>query len=392
MLGEMSGATATCVAAPSTTCKAEDSLRDVAAEREALSLAHRRGKCAPSVDTKLTDAWLGFYVALTNTPFAGSAATTEAATETSLSEWASSHGGSSPRRAADGETEESPVFNEAGPCDEATEEETPTKRPSKSHRRRRTRGKGKKNAAAARAAEAALQDEGKACHTLEEEGTRLDAAVGVAPSTPSVAACGHNRLGAIMSTSPSSGAPSQVTAPWPFQGPRMNEHCGRAVLPIDTRSPSKPCAGPMGIVSTMPNAGQTPKHREASDRTPPRIRPGFGSPLAQIMPGTPTSFGFGTPTNQAICSTGGHMAYQGGHLLVASPVHDQAGNAFFMTSPDYSVPPPTPANTPMAAGYPQDQGARNSVDAWRSWLAGSPMSGVDLIKQLEAAAPETYED
>jgi hypothetical protein len=150
----------------------------------------------------------------------------------------------------------------------------------------------------------------------------------------------------------------------------------------------------MGVVSTMPPTSQTPTHREASARTPPKMRMGFSSPVGQVMPGTPTKFGFSTPTSQAVYAARG--SYQGSHMIMSSPFHDPAGSTMlgsFTTSPCHSRAAPTPTNTPVAAGYSQDQAASSSMEALRSWLAGGSVSrGVDLVTYLEAAAPELYEE
>lgn len=375
----------------------EASARDVVAETAALSLAGRRGKAAPSVETKLTDAWLGFYVALTkNSNLSSSAATTEVATEGSLSEVASSHGGLSPRRVADGEIagtacQEDCSINACGKPSEGfediLEEQTPTKRSRRSHRRRRTRGKGKKNAA--QNSEANVDD---------------DCVVGrSAPMTPMSplanpvsSSCFRDAYGGVMSTSPKSTMTEQPSQ-WPFQGRRLGDHCPAAVLRADPllMSPAKLSAAPTGIIGTSPDASRTPTHCEASARTPQRIS-FCNSPVAQMMPTTPV--GFGTPTGNIchtktgtpvvfgtspgrIVFTGGHAAYQGTHV-VASPAAIQVSPSFA------SAAPAAPTGVP-----PTHQLAQSAADPLQSWLTGGLTScGEDLAKKLQAAAPETYED
>lgn len=400
------GATATSVAAPSAPCS-----RDVEAEKAALSLARRRGKCAPSVDTKLADAWLGFYVALTKSSSrsteAATQASTDAVTETTLSDAASS-AAYSPRRHAvpDGDAEEAtsePLTSDTlrESWADASEELSPSpkKRSRRSHRRRRTRGRGKKgrgsNAGDCPEEECSPIDEEEDIPPSLDSDDRMasvpSTAPAVSPSTPSN----------IMSTGLSTPtANSEVSPQWPFQAAQESNGCPRAVLPSEAApagSPSKALTGPTGLLtSTSPHAVHIPAlceasartPCEASARTPPRLM-FSGSPVAHMMPSTPTSFG-------SLTYQGGHASFHGSHMLlaspgsvcVASPCQGQAMQAptFFGTSQQgYMLPC---AADPYSMGMPDPM-----ADTMRSFLTGgTPYNDVDLAIRLQAAAPETYED
>lgn len=338
------------------------------------------GKSAPSVDRKLANAWLGFYVALTrNEALPNSAATTEIATEASLSEVASSHGAVSPRRIVDDESEalaahEVDEFTD----DEDVEEQSPTKRTRRSRRRRRTRGRGKRNAA--RRSEATPGgDEGNFC--LPEDGA-LD---GDNPSTmlgSSFAPTSADSCNAIISTSPTPSTPvEKPPAQWPFHSPQSYDSCPRAYLRTETlpASFSQAYSSPAGLVSTSPKASQTPTHREASQRTPPRSRmTPCSSPVAQFTFGSPVNFGL--------------QEHQTAHLGIG-----QAGSTLFAASSPLGVRQGlalAQVSTPKdIVQCPPHHTASTPVDTWRSWLAGGfPSSGEALAKHLQEAVPEVYED
>lgn len=371
--------------------------RDVVAEEAALSLARRRGKCTPTVDTKLANAWLGFYVALTKSSSrpieAATQASTEAATETSFSDGASS-------------VTEEPLTGDMrreswADASEITEEQGtgPKKRARRSHRRRRTRGRGKKG----RGKQTGEDPEEEECSVIGEEEDNILAI----PSTPTYDSvscatasppCHAQRTTAslagnsfVNSMTVTHEAPKQ----WPFQTSRAADMCTiEAVLPtgpLPMLSPSKARAGPTGLLaSTSPNAAvYTSPLQEASARAPPKVA-FAGSPVACNLSSTPVVFG--SPIYQ-----GGHASYQGSHMVVTSPggmcIGQSAPPTFFVTnipSPPVYVPvSPNLCPTHMTANPTPSPVA----DAVRSWLGGGvPTSDAELAMRLQAAVPEVYED
>lgn len=438
MQSELLGATATSTAAHRVPCKTREGSRDVEAETAALSLARRRGKCAPSVDTKLADAWLGFYVALTKSSSrpteAATQASTEAATEASLSEVASSVG-FSPRH---GDTASEPLTGHSlseSWADASEESPSPKKRSRRSHRRRRTRGRGKKGRSSIASGDGPEEE----CTPIDEEDDSL-----AAPSCE----VSKNQLEASV-------LPEALKTQCPFQPVEADNVCPRSTLPVEClpiSSPSKACKGAMGMLTgTSPNAVNTPTHCEASARTPPRVA-FASSPVACMMPSTPTAFGsltphglmpstptaFGsitahgvmppapaafsnitphsvmpsTPTAfgsltphgynndgmvpspptafsmvpsaptaiSSLTYQGGHAAYQGSHMMLTS-------GSVCVGTPCYGEAVQVPTffgSTAMVSPM---------VDAMRSWLAGSgPSNDTDLAMRLHEALPEVYED
>lgn len=361
--------------------------RDVEAENAALSLARRRGKCAPSVDTKLTDAWLGFYVALTKSKTqsrsteAATQASTEAITETSLSDEASSTGHSPRHAALDGEAE-TPLTSDTlrESWADASEELSPSprKRSRRSHRRRRTRGRGKKGQ--------------KSGDCPEEECTPIDEEEdGVKPTSDGIPS-------AVLSTgcSTPTAASAETSQRWPY-AMHDSSVCPKAVLPSGVQpvsSPSKACTVAQGaVVSTSPNAvhGEYYNLCEASARTPPRVA-FSNSPVACMMSSTPTAFGGLSYQGSPASYYGSHMVISPGGACIGSTCQVQAvqSPAYLGTSPahhqgylstcTHSMP------APAAMPHP-------TVDAMRSFLTGGlPANGEDLAMRLQAAAPETYED
>lgn len=397
--------------ATSAPCKtAVEGSRDVEAEAAALSLARRRGKCAPSVDTKLADAWLGFYVALTKSSSRSTEATTQASTEASLSDMASS-GGPSPRHAVpDGELEE-PVSAQLASepltgnslresWADASEEQSPSpkKRSRRSHRRRRTRGRGKKGRKAG-ADDCPEED----CEPIDEEddgpaSTNVPELVSCGSPTAVTASPCHAHItpAGVMSTSflmPTVASKGDAACPQAIVFPPTE------ALPLlePCSSPSKACNGSIGmlVTSTSPNALLTPTHCEASARTPPRTA-FANSPVVHMIPSTPTAFG--------LTYQGGHAAYQGSHMMlsspggvcVGSPCQGQGGMVqpptFFgntLASPQGPLPvPPEICTAPL----PPNAMVNPSVDAMRLFLAGGVSTNEDLAIRLQAAAPESYED
>lgn len=361
-------------------------------------MANRRGKSASCVDTKFTNAWLGFYVALTkNEAFLGSDATTEVATETSFSEAASSH--LSPRQVADdSEVEEIEAVaahsdGESVDDDDSTEQ-SPAKRTRRSRRRRRTRGRGRRNAA--RQSEAALGNIDE--QLLPENGAPDTCSVSIMSAAPSTtASAGQARSSAVIASPTSSASLHGASPQWPFQAPRAHESCPRAFLRTEPLpvSPSKAQTGAMGIVSTRPETSLSPTYREASARTPPRAHVTIcNSSVAQLIPVAPVDFS--PSASPALClgekpRAGEHLGYETAHTLLGS----------FMLSPcrNFTTSAPTgflqvPAAPPMcppnvAVGCVEI----SEADAWRSWLCGGlPLSGEALAQHLWAAALVAYED
>lgn len=379
--------------APDTACSS-----DVASQKAACSLAHRRGKREPSVDTKLANAWLGFYVALTkgDAP-SGSAATTEVATETSLSEVASSHGDSSPRRPMDQQVTEGPFDDEElSECGDIADAHCPTKRTRRSRRRRRTRGRGKKNSAR----QAEIEAEG-----IDEEAP-LEADDASTPTASMATTSAASASSILAGTSPATSLSLSDASPqWPFQAPRMHEPMPCAILRAEPLpiTPSKAYTGPMCVMSTSPKADNTPSHREASARTPPRTRlPISGSPLAQAIPSTP--FGFAIPADQVQYAP--QVSSPGSHIATAAVAHESLHPVLgtFMAPPCqgiqaaaptlfYQVPACPSVCPPIVAGGYQVHVTSTFADEWRSWLSGGlSLSGEALAKHLQALAPGVYED
>lgn len=356
--------------------------RDVRAEVAALSLACRREATAASVDTKLADAWLGFYVALTKSSLKSAAsvtqASTDAATEGSRSEVESS-GGPSPRR-----TLGSAVQGKRASWADVTEDaasETAPKRTRRS-RRRRTRGKGKKNRKLA--AEAALAEE---CSAIDESVDEQDGLGNadqkqtlVTASPPALATlpvpvCTNSTKTTLDLASSTLPAGMGTVTPYLDTQPILSLH-GFA-SPVTTRErPTGHLAGyscspfaastttpsPGFMTSTSPKSTQSSSMLDASARTPSRPG-GFGSPVARMMPTTPS---FGALTYQ-----GGHAEYHGSHLLGSTPPH-------------------TMPMVPVAAPAHLGTSASSMVNQWTP--NGANVANHELAMRLLAAAPEVYED
>lgn len=361
--------------------------RDVQAEVAALSLACSREATVTSVDTKLADAWLGFYVALTKSSLKSAAsvtqASTEAATEGSGSEVESS-GGPSPRRTLGSAVKEKRASwaDVTEDVNEDAASEAAVKKRTRRSRRRRTRGRGKKNRKLA--AEAALAEECSAIDESEGEKDDLDDSdrqqAVVTASTPALATLPVPvRTNSTKTTLDlaSSTLPAGVSAVTPcldtqpilslhgFASPvttreRPTGHLGGYSCSPFAASTTTPSPGFM--TSTSPKSTQSLSMLDASARTPARPG-GFGSPVARMMPTTPS---FGSLTYQ-----GGHAEYHGSHLLSSPPPH---------TMPVVPMPAPALLGT----------SAPSMVNQWTP--SGMNVANHELAMQLLAAAPEVYED
>jgi len=368
----MVGATATRAAAaankPRTTLTGT---QDVKAEVAALSLARRRGKCAPIVDTKLTDAWLGFYVALTKSTGKKSTetttqASTEAATEASLSEVGSS-GDPSPHRRA------SIVSSARESWADASEDvdEVIAKKRTRRSRRRRTRGRGKRNRnAGAEEVDAEESDDAdmQECSCIDEEETAPDAPREDS-SSHKQATCASTRV----PPTPPPALPPILPLGVASTGLLTPTRLG-AILPME----ASPISCAAVIVCTSPSALNTPAVLDASARTPPRLGAPFGSsPVARMMPSTPTASG-------SLTYQGGHAEYKGSHMMVTSP------GSLWMGSPCHSHGVQAPSFFGTTCAPLQ---VNPMMDPMRSWLTGGmPTTDTELAMRLLAAAPETYED
>lgn len=370
----MVGATSTAAAAANNSAGSQPSTRDVQAEKAALSLARRRGKSAPSVDTKLTDAWLGFYVALTKSSGKSfestTQASTEVATEASLSD-AGSSGDPSPRREREPQTRRTTIGSSAQESWADVSEEVMPKKRTRRSRRRRTRGRGKRNR---KAGEVVEEDDDEAdmqeCTPIDEEET--------APETPrnqsitTLLATSTSRL--VPATPPPVlPAPVIMSSGLTSTGLSTPTHRG-AILPME----ASPISSGL-IVSTSPSAVHAPAVLEASARTPPKQGVVFASsPVARMMPSTPTAFG-------SLTYQGGHAEYKGSHMMmVTSP------SSPWMKPPTHNPGLQAPAFFGNTPAHPQVTAV---VDPMRSWLAGGmATTDAELAMRLLAAAPETYED
>lgn len=298
--------------------KFQQDAHDAVAETTEPTLAHRRGKCTPSVDTKLANAWLGIYVALTKTSReaatleAATQASTGAETEESLSE-VESPGELSPKQMAlFGESleisqaslphDDEPLTSTTQPeswadvsddSEEEEEEESSKGRRRRPHRRRRTRRRGrggKGNVVVGIDAE-------EKCNPIEEEeeDTRNErySPRGVESSAKE----------AVQTTNVAVNTPFEhAPAYWPLCNPLPSNTFPRAIV-----STSSPCACPVGMaLGTSPKVSHTPTHCDASARTPPR--------KGMQMPSMTSTFG--TPTN--LMHSAAHASCQGSHMFPPS--------------------------------------------------------------------------
>jgi len=393
--------TATSAATLNASCEAQPSSRDVEAEEVALSLARRRGQGAPSVDTKLANAWLGFYVALTKSSSrptgAATQASTEFATETSLSEVASSPAVTPRTSYRDAEDDihltalklqGSDAPKSWADVSDSEPEASPTKRSKRPHRRRngrRTRGKGKKKGGDDDAEE------------LDEESIHVDKDVdGHTSSLPA-----PKKTGFINATKP---VEIDTCPQWPFQATPVKHTCPSAILPAQAFQTPTHCDASARtglLISTSPTMFHTPTHCDASARTPlARSLPFVGSPgVCPVPSATPT---FGILSHQgssAIMSPMCHQAMSVGFegYCMGSPYQDvtPACHGQLLHSPSSFLGSPIQPPPWAAASAPyEDFAVKNqAMDAMRSWLGGGlPTNDADLATCLQAAAPDAYED
>jgi len=368
----------------------------VEAEEVALSLARRRGQCAPSVDTKLANAWLGFYVALTKSTSrptgAATQASTEFATETSLSEVASSPALTprTPYRDAEDDTQLTALKlpgNDAhnkswADVSDSEAEASSAKRSKRSHRRRRTRGKGKKRG-------------GDDAELLDGEVIHVDKDVDERTSSLPV----PKRTGLSIPTKP---VEIDSLAQWPFQATPVKHTCPSAVLPQQAFQTPTHCDASARtglLISTSPTVFHTPTHCDASARTPlARSLPFVGSPgVCPVPPVVPTFGILSRQGSNAIMSPMCHQAMSMGSdgYCMGSPYHSisPACHSQVLHPSAFLGPPIPPPWAPAPASY-EDFAVRNqAMDAMRSWLGGGlPTNDADLATCLQAAAPDAYED
>mmetsp|Transcript_7106 Transcript_7106/g.12960 ORF Transcript_7106/g.12960 Transcript_7106/m.12960 type:complete len:356 (-) Transcript_7106:38-1105(-) len=354
---------------------------DFASNSKAAALSVIQGgdeKAAKSAN-KSADAWQGFYTALMSLksyphPSCGTPST--AMTEASLSEIGSSHGALSPRKLSfDIETDEDDMSDMDASDVDLLEEECSDLIPSaaskrtrrRAHRRRRTRGGRRSAARRARLRDAA------ACDTIDEE---LAPASGVAslPSSRDVVLLSD--LG-LLSPSVTGGCAAESKMP---------------AMPADSRG--APCystvgahantnAGPGHPASTGSDASaRIPAPQSMSNASQEAVFPaccGIPRPQANICAGLSSTWIPGTPA-----APNGPCA-----ILLISPCHAWSAPAGSIVS----TSPMTTAQGGPAPNVAMAGAGSRSADTFRSWLQASGLPpAADIVAQLQAAAPEFYED
>jgi len=327
-------------------------------------------------------------------------ASTEAVTEASLSEVASSGELSPHRKASSCEalTSTTSIQSWADEADSDSEsgdeEQGQKKRARRSHRRRRNRRRGKGGSKKAKAE--LLEDCAGAL--VIEEGAEVPRVCCDAPGSLSLVDAIPER------------APPCNAAAWPLAAQQSS--C-QSVLPVAAliNSQSSSSMAPVGVLSsTSPSAVHCRSPCEASARTPPNV--GLlvcAHAVAPMMPSKPSVVAMATP---------GHAAYQGAfvsqmpavytftpglhqtsasvYMCVGSPCPVQGAPTVL---PPGSSPPGTafmPAQvsasaSPPVFGPPFPTNA--FMDPTVLWLAGGLQTSVcDLVMRLQAAAPDVYED
>mmetsp|Transcript_157878 Transcript_157878/g.274069 ORF Transcript_157878/g.274069 Transcript_157878/m.274069 type:complete len:363 (-) Transcript_157878:81-1169(-) len=342
----------------------------------AIALIQRGDGMASSSTTKSADAWQGFYTALMSLkscshPSCGTPST--AMTEASLSEIGSSHGSSSPRKfGGDIEMEDDASDTDMSDMDPAEEDSDlvpspSSKRGRRRNRRRRTRGGRRSAARRARLRDAA------ACDTIDEE---LAPASGVAslPSSRDVVLLSD--LG-LLSPSVTGGCAAESKMP---------------AMPADSRG--APCystvgahantnAGPGHPASTGSDASaRIPAPQSMSNASQEAVFPaccGIPRPQANICAGLSSTWIPGTPA-----APNGPCA-----ILLISPCHAWSAPAGSIVS----TSPMTTAQGGPAPNVAMAGAGSRSADTFRSWLQASGLPpAADIVAQLQAAAPEFYED
>lgn len=388
-------------------------------------------------ESRPADAWHGFFSALLKLKSSSHTCSTASSTATPdapLSEVGSSHGGFSPRRWADEEIEAdtgpgvnpyraASISKHVGKAVAATQDEgeeemepieepgapSPSKRSRRGNRRRRTRGKAR---VATNGANAGISDlEG--CAPIEEEVTSgslemrkssqrdvvvlsdlclgLDspAIIGVCPSpsklsaqaefsgSPCHARAGSGRVqstrlkGVIDTCAAASDASARDPASSHMQLSSPDVHWA------DQASPCRNSATPLGVLSPSSCQGFA-TFPGFDSHTPGSTAWSMQTRLQDLAP-SPIKVG-----------TAAHLNTESPYsAMLSSPCRGWSAPAggIVSTSPMSAVGPSSPAGATFAGA-----GSR-SADTLRSWLYASGLpSTSDLVAQLQAAAPEVYED
>lgn len=324
----------------------------------AISVIQGGDALAARSANKSADAWQGFYTALMSLkscshPSCGTPST--AMTEASLSEIGSSHGGVSPRKLSfdiemeddmsDIDVSDGDLIEEG--CELVLSADSKRAR-RRGNRRRRTRG-GRRSAARRAKLRAAA-----ACDTIDEE---------------------------LATTGVAANAPRDVVllSDLGFDSPSMTGVC-----PAESRMPAIPA-----VSQGTPYYSKVVAHANAA------AGPNIGSDASARIP-TPTSTSYAS--QEATCATSWvqgtpylHMPPYGScAVLCISPCHSCAApvGGIVSTSPMAAQigTRSTETVTMAGAGSP-------SADILRSWLHASGLPpAADIAAQLQAAAPEFYED
>lgn len=436
-----------CAAQDSRPCSSQSSRSD-ATEKICIAQAGD-GASEASSENRSADAWFGFYAALMSLKPSSSSTSSTTTTEASLSEVGSSHGGQSPRPPvawADVEVEtvvpatsadatRAPNLSKAAVNlevstvqeDEPAQSETslepglasPSGRSRRARRRRRTRGGGRGGGSMGMAG---LEGFGP----IDEE-YALGAGVGRSRPGRDVVVLSDLCLG-LDSPAMSGGCPSPSKLPSTqadFPGSPCRANSGPAGImstslcnavatmtatsPTDASArvpapsplllsspevawatPASPCrtrASPLGIVSTSPYTGPTTFAGEASTRSPPRC----GAQHLGTASSQPAQSRLRAVAPNGIETTAATNAATDGSYsaMLSSPCRTRAAptGGIVSTSPLMSQGPSSPDGAVTAGA-----GSR-SADTLRSWLHASGLpSAADVMAQLQAAAPESYED
>mmetsp|Transcript_150546 Transcript_150546/g.273946 ORF Transcript_150546/g.273946 Transcript_150546/m.273946 type:complete len:359 (-) Transcript_150546:155-1231(-) len=325
-----------------------------------------------SSTNKSADAWQGFYAALMSLkscshPSCGTPST--AMTEASLSEIGSSHGDSPSRKLGrDTEMEEDMSDTDASDIDPIEEDSDLIQSPSSKrsrHRNRRHRTRGGRRSAARRAKLRAAA--AAACDKIDEE-----------PAPSSVAA-----------SVPSS--QFQLLSDLGLHPPTVTVEC-----PAESKMPDMPAGSPGPVCFTQVSAHAV--HSSAGPGNLVGTSPGTasaGSDASARIPAIPLvsspCFAHQQLPNFIPATSTAHLAPHGScAVLLISPCHAWSAPAGGIVSTSPMTAPGGPcssANVAMAGAGSQ------SADALRSWLQASGLSpAADIVAQLQAAAPEFYED
>mmetsp|Transcript_44597 Transcript_44597/g.83758 ORF Transcript_44597/g.83758 Transcript_44597/m.83758 type:complete len:433 (-) Transcript_44597:81-1379(-) len=413
----------------------------------AQASSEHRSSSEAGTENRSADAWFGFCSALVNlksSSLSSSTTSSTATTEASLSEVGSSHGGLSPRPAAvDGEAEasasapsdasrttssgksgsaaEAKAVQEGEPA-EFEPPSSPSGRSRRARRRRRTRGGGRGGVANHGIADAEgfgpIDEEfsqggspsrhrsardvvvlSDLCLGLESPGmsggcpspSKLPSAPAQAdlPGSPCRARPGP---GGIMSTSLTSplATMTAVASDASARVPAAPSPLLLASSEVAWTNPSSPCrtrASPFGIVSTSPCTGPATFTGEASTRS--LLGVGAQSPCSATQPAQSRLQEL-APSTMEMTPPASNSTTEGSYsTMLSSPCRARAAptGGIVSTLPVIGQGPSSPAGM-AAAGA----GSR-SADTLRSWLHASGLpSAADVVAQLQAAVPESYED